>query len=212
MQDTMQGVTIPYIPASLWILAAALTMAVLIVMFLYQLHWRRRQAAFIKDGNDVASLAAEKAIKQADVDALRNWISDQKNELQSLASEREQQEQIRAELTTLEQKCVTQDMNNEELRREVGDLENNRYLLSQTLDRLRAEIGDLEKRRNDAEALERRIEELQSRVEETKAILTKTADAEIRIDALNREKLSLENAIPMIKAEAEIAQIGRAHV
>ena len=203
IQDQIQGVMIPYIPAPLWILAAALTMAVLIIMFLYQLHWRNREAALLKDHDSVASLSAEISQKQADRDALTNWIREQQNDLLRLTADREQQERVRAELTDLEQRCLVKDQENEFLRKEVGGLENQRYMLGQTLERIRAEIGDLEGRRGEAEGLERRIEELQASVDDAKAILSQMAEAEIRFEALSREKLALEISIPEIRSEFE---------
>jgi hypothetical protein len=69
------------------------------------------------------------------MEAIRQWLDDQKAEIERLQAEREEQERIRAHLADLEQQCAPRDQENQALRNEVGELENQRHSLSQTLDR-----------------------------------------------------------------------------
>ena len=105
----MDGISLPYLPASLWVIAAALTILLLFVVFGFYIYWRKRQSALLEDYEDAASLAAKKQILQADMEAIRQWLEDQKVELERFGAEREEQERLRALLADLEQQCATKD-------------------------------------------------------------------------------------------------------
>ncbi|WP_207260587.1 AAA family ATPase [Desulfovibrio sp. Huiquan2017] len=191
-----------FIPASLWLLCAALVVTVLLCFFFMHFFWRKRQRAFLRDGEDVVELAARKVQTEADVKALQDWIAQQKDELLRLTGEREEQERIRNELTDLEQRCLAKDQENEALRQEVGELENRKHMAAQTLEQLQKHIGDIESNRSQAEALKRDIKEMENRLEESRGILAKVPEAEIRLNVLNREKTSLEARIQGLKQDA----------
>lgn len=199
----MDGVTIPFLPTTLWIFATALALIIVFISFVHYLFYRKRIQAVCDDTGNAADLAARKEQLQADVDNLRQWIENKKNELERLQVERQEQERLRAELATLEQQVVTQDQKNEILRNEVGELENQRYLLTQTLERLNKEIGDIEAQREVSAALRAELLELEQKVEEAKHALSLLAGAEARIIALKAEEAAAESGIRELKASIE---------
>ncbi|WP_029895512.1 AAA family ATPase [Desulfohalovibrio reitneri] len=195
-----------FLPATLWLLAAALTVTVLLLFFFMHIYWRRRQQAFLQDGSEAADLAARKQQYEADAQELREWMNRQKDELLRLTSEREEQERIRAELTDLEQRCLAKDQENETLRKEVGELESQKLMASQTLEQLKRDIGSIENNRAEAEALKKEIGEMEKRLEETREILSQVPEAELRLQALNQEKTALEERIGKLHEESRELQ------
>jgi chromosome segregation ATPase len=154
----MGGVYIPFLPTSLWVIASALTILLLLVVLVYHIYWRKREAALLEDSEDAAALSAKKQILQADMEAIRQWLDDQKVELERLNTERDEQERLRALLADLEQQCATKDQENQSLRNEVGALENQKHLLAQTLEKIERdiekfdiEVQKLESRKHEAE-------------------------------------------------------------
>ena len=137
----------------LWILATALSVLVLIVVFGFYIYQKRRFEAGIKDFEGVVSLAAQKDLLQAGKDELTEWIQNQKAEVERLTGEREEQERLRADLQRLEQECAVKDEGNQALRNEVGELENQRHVLSQALERLKKEIEDAKEQQKDAQTI-----------------------------------------------------------
>jgi hypothetical protein len=203
---------IPFIPASLWLLAAALTVTVLLIFFFLHFFWRKRQQAFLQDGGDAASMAAYKEQLRADINASRDWINQQKSELLRLTSEREEQERVRNELSDLEQRCLAKDQENETLRREVGELENRKHMATQTLEQLQNRIGDIENNRIQAEALKREIENLETQLAEARETLAKLPETEIRLNALTREKENLEERIQKLKENFDSSNVALAEI
>ncbi len=202
----MDGVSLPYLPTSLWLLAGALTILILLLVFGFYIYWHKRQGALLEDVSDAAELAARKQILQSDMEAIRRWMDDQKAELDRLTAEREEQERLRAVLADLEQQCAVKNQENQGLRNEVGELENQRHDLFQTLERLRREIGDLEAKRAEAQAMESRLAELRSRLDEAQQTIRGLAELEIKLNGLSNEKISLERAVEDLRTAAESAR------
>ncbi len=209
----MTGITVPFIPAALWLMAASLTIIILLIMFGFYAYWRRRATAILQDSKDFADLSARKNQYEADIEELRRWINDHKNELVQIEAERNKQEHLRQELTDLEQRCLSKEMENETLRKEVGTLENQKYLLAQTLtdlekkaENLHRIISEQEAKQLEAEKLVQQIEELKSDVNSYHKILENVAVSEIRLQILEREKIELESKVDRLKMEANEAQ------
>jgi len=194
--------TSSFFNATLWLLAAAIVVAVLLIFFFIFFFWKKRQQSFLKDADDASSMAARKQQLASDEKALREWIDRQKEELLRLTAEREEQERVRNELTDLEQRCLAKDQENETLRREVGELENQKLMNVQTLEQLKKDIGDIESNREQAEILKREIETMEQRLKESRDLLSKVPEAEIRLGVLNQEKTSLEAKLSQIKTES----------
>ncbi|GFM33731.1 AAA family ATPase [Desulfovibrio subterraneus] len=201
----MQGSS-TFFPATLWLLAAALTVTVLLIFFFMSFYWRRRQNAFLQDSSEVADLAASKQQYEADNKALLEWQYRQKDELLRMTAEREEQERIRAELTDLEQRCLAKDQENGALRREVGELENQKLMASQTLEQLKRDIGSIEDNRTEALTLKREIEDMEKRLEEGREILSKLPELELRLQALSREKIAIEERIHKLQEDSRELQ------
>jgi tRNA A37 N6-isopentenylltransferase MiaA len=133
------------IPLSVWAFSSAVgMMVILIAMFLY-FYYRKRLQALVGDGSNAADLASKVAQLKKDEDVLRDWMARQKDELQSLASERQDQFLVQAELQRIEQECAKNEEFNRSLRNEVGSLENKKYLLAEKSQKLEQEIGESEK-------------------------------------------------------------------
>lgn len=202
----MEGVSLPYLPTSMWLLSGAITILLLLVVFGFYIYWRKREAACLEDAADAAELAAKKQILQADMEAIRQWMDDQKAELERLTAEREEQERLRAFLADLEQQCATKDQENQALRNEVGELENQRYNLSQTLEKLEREIGDLDAKRAEAQAIEGQLAELRIKLEEARESVRGLSEVQAKIAAFSAEKVSLERVVEDLRNEAESAR------
>lgn len=190
----MQGIS-TFFPATLWLLAAALTVTVLLLFFFMHIYWRRRQQAFLRDGVDAADLATRKQQAEADTKALREWMDRQKDELLRLTSEREEQERVRAELTDLEQRCQAKDRETEDLRKELGERKEQIRMATIRLKQLQEDIGTIEANEARAMALKAEIKELEKRLEEAHKILSQIPELEIRLQELNRHKTEIEERI-----------------
>ncbi len=202
----MDAVSLPYIPTSLWILAGATTILILLVAFGFYIFWQKWAMKIAGDGASVASLDATKTVLEKDIEALRLWIDGQRGELDRLTAEREEQERLRAILADLEQQCAVKNQENQCLRNEVGELENQRHNLAQTLDRMQREIGDLEAKKAEAQAMESRLAELRPKLTEAQQIVSNLAELEIKHNILSNEKISLERAVEELRTAAESAR------
>ena len=93
------------IPLSIWAFSSAVgMMVILIAMFLY-LYYRKRLQAVVGDGSNEADLASKVAQLEKDENVLRDWMAKQKDELQSLASERQEQILVQAEFPMCQDSC-----------------------------------------------------------------------------------------------------------
>lgn len=202
----MDGVNLPYLPTTLWLLAGAVAILLLLVVFGYYIYWRKRAAGLLEDVDDVAALAAKKQLLQADVEAIRQWMDYKKVELERLDAEREEQERLRALLADLEQQCATKDQENQALRNEVGQLENQRYNLFQTLEKLEREIGDLDAKRAEAQTIEGRLAGLRAELEEAREAVRGLSEVQAKLTAFSAEKASLERIVEDLRTETESAR------
>ncbi|MGA1825733.1 MAG: AAA family ATPase [bacterium] len=125
-----------FLPLGFWALSTATGIMIVLISLFLILYYRQRLKAVGIDSGDVAELAGQKQQIENDIESLRSWMGDQKEELQHLDAERNEQEIVRAELQRLEQECATKEENNRLLRNEVGDLENQKYLLAQAIEKL----------------------------------------------------------------------------
>jgi predicted nucleic acid-binding Zn-ribbon protein len=191
------------IPVSIWVIGGALTILMLFVVFGYYVYWRQREKALLEDAGDAAKLASRKQILQTDIEAMRQWLTDQKVELERLQAEREDQERLRAELANLEQQCAAKDQANQALRNEVGELENQRHILSQTLDKLKKEIGDLESKRNEAEVIKKQLSELRAKHQEAINTVRSLTALKAKVDILAQEKAFLKQRIEAFTEKAK---------
>jgi len=196
----MGGVIIPFVPAGVWLAATSMLIAVLLLVFGFYLYHKNRIRALGIDSGDLAALASEKQLRQADVESLRHWMTAQQDELVRLRAEREEQERVRAELAHLEQACAAKDQENEILRKEAGELESQRYFLQKDQERLSREVGDLEAKRKEADALKQQLDELRRQADNAQEILRQAAEQEIRLSVLATEKIMLEQHVQEIKA------------
>jgi len=196
----MGGVIIPFVPAGVWLAATSMLIAVLLLVFGFYLYHKNRIRALGIDSGDLAALASEKQLRQADVESLRHWMTAQQDELERLRAEREEQERVRAELAHLEQACAAKDQENESLRKETGELESQRYFLQKDQERLSREVGDLEAKRQEADALKQQLDELRRQADNAQEILRQAAEQEIRLSVLATEKIMLEQHVQELKA------------
>lgn len=195
----MNAVLIPFLPAGVWLLAMTLMLLLIFVLFGYHIYQRSRMKAMQVDAADVATLASRKQTLQADTDALRQWMVDQKVELERIEIERKEQEHLRADLNNLEQKCAAKEQENQSLRNEVGKLENQRYLLGLSMEKLEKEIGNLEGKREEAHQLNQQLKNIQQKAEEARKTAQKIGELEAKLTGLNIEKTSLDDKLNELK-------------
>lgn len=201
----MDGVTIPFLPTAVWLFAAALAIILVLFSFAHYLYYQRRMKALIEDGATAANLAAKKENLEADVEALRNWIDKQRDELNRVKAEREEQERLRADLDHIAQQAAIQDQKNETLRREVGELENQRYMVTQTLDKLNQEIGNLESQRSEANYLREDLRQLKKKVDDTRQSMENLAKIEAKLVVFKTEQVAIEQQVVESRSSAELA-------
>ena len=91
----MDGVTIPFLPTAIWILTSALVIILVLISLAHYFYYQRRLKALVEDGTTAADLAAKKEILQSDVEAIRDWLDKQRDELNRIKAEREEQERFK---------------------------------------------------------------------------------------------------------------------
>jgi uncharacterized coiled-coil DUF342 family protein len=180
-----------YLSASLWLFTTAISLA--IVLFgLYMYFWQKKRiAAALSDSADVANLAAEKEMLQADVQQCRNWLDQNREELLQLDSERAQQETLREELAKLSTEVFQEEQKLDEVRNEAGSLQHVISTLSDDKDKIENKIAELEKQ---IPSLTNDIEKLNSELH----------SIEERKKQLNEEQKVFENKIQDSKNEYQV--------
>jgi predicted nucleic acid-binding Zn-ribbon protein len=120
------------IPLSAWAFSSAVGMMIMLIAFFLYLYYRNRLRAVVGDGSNAADLAGKVAQLKKDEETIRDWLTSQKDELQRVASEREEQIQLQAQLSRLEQECAQKE-------------ENKKHLLTENHQKVEQKIVDLEK-------------------------------------------------------------------
>ena len=143
MEVIMDSSIIKFIPIGVWAFSAATSIVIVIVALYFYIFYRKRLSAVQGTNQDAADLLNLKQQLEQDVISIRDWISNQKDELLRLEAERKEQEVIRAELQRLEQECAKKDQGNLSLREEVGQLETKKHLIEQSLDTLNADVNKI---------------------------------------------------------------------
>ena len=209
----MEAVSIPFLPAGLWLLATACSILIVLIIFGMHIYQRRRFQSALGDSRGVSELASRKEQLQADVTGLRTWISGQTEELARLTFEREEQERLRGELSRLQNECATEELHLSEFRKEAGELENQRYLLTQAVDKLSYEVEDLKSQRQTLEDLQSQITGAKSALEtaeramnetrdEANSMLRQTADRRIELEVIQDRHDKLVEKIQADKDES----------
>lgn len=161
------------VPLGVWAFSSAVgLMLILLTTFLY-IYYRKRLQAVVSDGSNEAELAGKVEQLRKDEAVIREWLATQKDELQRVGAERQEQELLRSELQRIEQECARNEEFNRSLRDEVGSFENKKHLLAERSQKLEEEIVESAKS----------IEQLKSKREElVKSIGQST------LESLEREK------------------------
>jgi peptidoglycan hydrolase CwlO-like protein len=194
----MNSISVPLLPTSLWLLATALLLILLIMGFSLYWYYRNRLQSLVPEAKSTAELAARKDMLQADVDALRQWFKEQQDEIQRIQSEREEQERIRQKLSELEQMCAQKDNENETLRKEVGDLESRRSEFIESREKLEKEVRALKEKQAESETIEKELAQNRSERDRLRAELQ---DAITSLNNAQREKAERETALEQIQKE-----------
>jgi hypothetical protein len=172
------------IPYSIWVLAAATGIIIVLLTLFLQLFYRKRLQAMDPLNTDVGDLINQKQQLETDVDSIKDWIAIQKDELLRLEAERKEQEIIRAELLRLEQEAAKRQDENKDQIDEVGNLENQRHLLVQSMEKLEKEKTEIEK---DIKALGKENEDSKNALKEIEKELKKFEKEEKKLtDAIEK--------------------------
>jgi len=191
------------LPTTLWIIAAATSIMIVLLAVLMHLFYRKRMEAMEPLNVDVGDLINQKQQLEADIDAIKDWIANQKDELLRLEAERKEQEIIRAEIQRLEQEATQKDEDNKKLRDEVGSLENQRHMLVQSMEKMgqekssiKKDIGEFGKEAKESrKALKEIDKELEKFRKEEDRLKAAIDQAKGKIDELETDKNSLESQI-----------------
>ena len=128
--------TLQTMPITLWAIAAATGILIILLTFAIQLFYRKRLKELNPLNKDVADLVNQKEKLESEINSTKEWIEEQKDELLRLKAEREEQEIIRAEIQRLEQEAANKESGNKDLIDKVANLENQQYALVQSAERL----------------------------------------------------------------------------
>lgn len=189
--------------SSFWLLSSSLLILFVLIIFGYHLYQRNRVRALIEDSGDVAELAARKAILQADVQTLRDWIEGQKSELEAIEGERAEQEIVRSKLAQIEQDLAAKRQESQDFFREADEISLQIEIKRNALNQLETEIRELEKNKSEYGELEKSINEMRSQLEAGRARLETMADLDIKISALTQREQRLEENIEKYKLQLE---------
>lgn len=187
-----------------WSFSSAVgVMLILIATFLY-IYYRKRLQAVVEDGSNAADLAGKVDLLRRDEDTLRDWIAGQKDELQSISAERNEQEIIRAELQRIEQECARNEEVNRSLRDELNSFENKKHLLAERCQTLEQEISDsvenIETFQSQKEALAQSIKQSVSEANEREKECNRLATLQEQRSSDLREQ---ERKLRDVKSETE---------
>ena len=183
--------TLQMMPTSIWALASATIIMIVLITLVLNLYYRKRLQAIGPLNTDLGDLVNQKQQLETDIDSIRDWIASQNDEILRLKAEREEQEITRAELLRLEQEASQKEEDNKKLRDEVGALENQRHLLVQSMDKVESEKDTLEKEikelSKDKEKATNDLKESEKQLEKAKE---KAAD---ELEKLKAEHLRVED-------------------
>jgi predicted nucleic acid-binding Zn-ribbon protein len=216
---------IQMIPTSLWALAAATVIMLMLITLFMNLYYRKRLEAMSPLNRDIGDLVNKKQQLETDIDSIKEWIAVQNDELVRLKAEREEQELVRAELQRLEQEASKKEEDNKTLRDEVGALENQRHMLVQSMEKVENEKSGLKKEvealgkektkaledlkeaeanlKNQKEKIEADLKEIEKRIEETR----KTEDDLLNtISKAEQQLTDFSNALKVIKDDIQTAE------
>jgi len=202
------------IPISLWALAAATVIMLMLITLLMNLYFRKRLESMSPLSRDIGDLVNKKQQLETDIDSIKEWIAVQNDELIRIKTEREEQEIVRAELQRLEQEAGKKEEDNKKLRDEVGALENQRYLLVQTMEKLESDkatvekdIEQLGKERTEAEeALKTANKELSAKKDEIAKEFKKLDD---HLEEIGKQEKQLLESVE--KAETQLKGLKKDH-
>jgi len=217
--------TLQMMPTSIWALASATIIMIVLITLVLNLYYRKRLQAIGPLNTDLGDLVNQKQQLETDIDSIRDWIASQNDEILRLKAEREEQEITRAELLRLEQEASQKEEDNKKLRDEVGALENQRHLLVQSMEKvegekieLKKEIKLLDKDKDKAleelkeaeksvvkakEKAEEQLKDIEKRIEDTRK-----AEAELlgTIEKAEQQIQDFNNALNVIKGDILAAQ------
>jgi len=193
------------IPISIWVIAAATSiMIVILALFLY-LFYRKRLRAMEPLNTDVGDLINQKQQLEADIDSIKDWIGNQKDELQRIEAERKEQEILRSEVLRLEQEAAKKEDDNKKLRDEVGSLENQRHLLVQSIEKSEQEKSnlqsDIKTLGEEAEKSKKNLADINKEIDSYKKEESKIKD---KILELNSKIGTLEQQVKILDAEIQL--------
>ena len=136
--------TLHSMPLTLWAIAAATGILIILLAFAINLFYRKRLGSL--NFEEIAELTTEKEKLESEINSAKGWIEEQKDELLRLKSEREEQEIIRQEIQRLEQEAAEKVNGNRELIDNVANLENQQHALVQSAERLQKEKDELDEK------------------------------------------------------------------
>lgn len=185
----------PILPATLWLLAAAFLILLILVVFGYHLYQRSRLKAFASEAASLGQLAARKERLEADATELRKWLSAQKQELQKLEGERHRQELLRADIAQQEAEMAKRGKANDQSLKYAADLDILIVKKRNLLSRLEAEVRDMESRKAELEPVQASVQTLRAEIEQGKIRAALLAEQELRTANLQQVSYALGREI-----------------
>lgn len=212
----MQDLSIP-----LWAFITSASILLVLVSIAIYIWYRTRLTAGLKDGSDVADLAAEKVFLEAEVEQARKWLDENKDELLKIEAERKQQENYRADLVNLQTQFAQEQQKATDIRKETNDLQNVVTSLSRDRDHLTDKKNILEKSIKEIEEkeqvtqqkiikMEDMLDDAEKKVEdkqmELRGLNTKVDEQSFKLDNLNANLARKEAQLETLKKDINSAQ------
>ena len=198
--------TLQTMPITLWAIAAATGILIILLTFGIQLFYRKRLDAY--NFEEIAELTTLKEKLESEINSTKGWIEEQKDELLRLKAEREEQEIIRAEIQRLEQEAANKESGNKDLIDKVANLENQQYALVQSAERLQKEKDELDEKiktlGEESKDEKERLAKIKSELDEIEKTLNLKKEEETKLlKNIAEQNKDLESVNEKIKKENE---------
>ena len=203
----MNSLPIDFVSSSVWIVSSALSLVLLLVVILYHLYLRSKIGAITKDGRDAAALAAHKESLKAQIAELNNRYTEQKEQLETLDSERDKQEKVRQKLFDSYEDLASLNMEKENLNDKILTLKKSVSLEEKNLQEIKntakennEKIEQLQEQNNSIKnEISRNKEELAESAHKMEAVRQELNTASQELTSLNQDRKKISEELSSLK-------------
>lgn len=191
----MDELLVPLVPSILWLIACAIVILFVLVIFGYHLYQRKRIQAILGDIESVGAIEARKDSLTHELEEMKRLLEQYREELLKSEADRRKQELFRAELGALERNLDDARHENARCLDNLASLDNQLARRRQALGKIDAEISALEKRREELAPLEESLQDMRLQLERGNIKLAQLAEQELKVAALMHQARDLAREI-----------------